>query len=189
MPVRIVTDRRSVQPKVRCILPLDVVNEYLASDEVMDALSSKEEYFLGSYEIFYKIELDELRVFSDDRDLNPPVTRRDLKCEAKGKVRIKIIENIGRPSVEGKIRKLTGKISVDVGRDEKGVFFSYRADIDRISLNVDNVMGLADDVLAEKLRKSWEKSLNKEKKRVKFSARRFPEWIPVDIVFEAELKD
>ena len=186
MPLMVVVDAESIQPAVYCRYPADDVNQVMER-EVAEALREKEEYILGTYETVYYIRFKTLRIRLDDLPLDAEVKKRSIDVEATGRVRFVLEENWFDLRNTGKLRILHGVVDLDVGRDDRGVFVSHKADIDRLDIDFHNVAPWLDEKLSEKLRKKWTKSLNKEKKRRRIERGRFPHWAPVDLELDIEL--
>lgn len=186
LPFMIVIDDDTRHPGLVFRYPAAAVNE-LMKDEIAEALRSEEEYILGTYNIIYYITFQTLRIYSEEQDLDTAIQARLLICDATGKVRFKFEENLLDLRATGRVKKLRGRFDIRVIRDDEGIGFSYKVKIEELDIDVHNLANWGDRRVSKKLRRSWEKSLNKEKKQKRLAKVRLPEWVPLDLVVDFQL--
>ena len=189
LPLRVsVDDMAGERPVLLCRYPADAFNE-LVKSELSDRLTTDEDWVFGSYELSYDLDFDTFRLISKDEDLALPIQSRRFEFEATGRARVKFRDDFLKIRSTGKVKSLHGWAEFEVVRLEDGVGLQYRADISRLDADFHNVAGYLDDKICDKLASSMRRSLNKEKKRVKFARKRFPEWVPWDLTFDFRLTE
>jgi len=178
VPFMVVTDDHAGDRLLlRLRYPVAPVNRLLA-EEYGDSLTSREEWFLGTYDLRYELRFDTLRVRSrDDADGTAALRRFDL--EATGRIRLYFEDNLLDARTTARAR-LAGTVEVTVIRDAGGIGLSYEVKLDRLDANFHNVAPWGDERISDLLRRSLEKSLNRGRSRKRLKERRFPAWLPVD---------
>lgn len=183
IPIYIVIDRRvGDAPTMRGRIPMESVNRFLEED-LGDALSSREKWILGSYIISYKISLDEMTVLSDS-PRNPVERGRKLKITALGRVRIVFDDDPVSVRATADVRKLQVELNMSFVPKENGYGLNYTARVTELRMNVNNVLKLGDEMIADNLTKSLERSMNRKKNRERAARLEIPFWFPLDTVID-----
>lgn len=160
---------------------------HLVDELYGEDLQSREEYALGHYDLEYRIRFDSFSLQSVESGTALPVTRRRLRFDAGGSVRVVLKENLFRVRTTGRIRKFTGTVDVDVAYEPGGIRLNYDVDIRDFDVDFHRVNPYLDEPVADALRRSLERSLNRKKKKRRFARRRFPVWLPLDLVVDIQL--
>lgn len=187
-PGRILIDDAVTQPLIRVRIPRSALNGLLTASDILGRRRKRKEWALGHYEIRSIKSFDTLRVHSVPVAPGTVVTERKILAEATGRVRYKLDENLLDVRTTADVRKMSIEGTLDVRRDNPAVLvLSYRVRITDLKGDFNNVAPTLDKQISEKLRESFEKSLNKEKNRHKLARMRFPPWIPLDANVDIEL--
>ncbi len=186
IPIWLVIDASvGYEPILKGRMPVDEVNKYLAED-MGNSLSSREEWVFGHYDLIYRITFEEMRILSD-MGAEMGDNRRKLRIYADGKVRIKFDDDPISARTTAKVKELTAEIDLTfVPRDDKYAL-AYEAKVTELRLNVNNMLKWGDDKVAEKLRKSLEKSMNRKKNKERGMKLRIPEWAARDMIIDIQL--
>ncbi len=188
IPVVILLREEAVQPALTVRYPAESFNELVRSGQIEKIrLHDRDEYEFGHYEMFYRPTFTSFRLQSIDVSEDTPVSVRRFEYACTGRLGIKLEENILTARTEGKVKDLRGRATVEFIRDEGGLGFAYDVTIDRMDVNIKNLASFLDDVVAEKLRKSMLRSMNRRKKKERLARKRFPPWIPVDTTVDVQL--
>lgn len=187
IPLSIVLDRGiGLRPHLNCSFPASSFNRFVAT-EFAGKLSRKREYFLGHYNMSYEPTFHTLDIHSEAETPVEPIEERRLIVNATGRVRFWFDDDLLKARATGKVKRLNGAFDIGIIRDAEGIGIKYDADISELDLSVDNLAPWGEKWLAEDLRNSMDRSLNKEKKKRRFAEKRFPPWIPLDLIVEFHL--
>lgn len=187
IPVSIVLDRGiGWRPHLSCSFPASDFNKMVAT-QFAGKLTKRREYFLGHYNMSYEPTFHTLDIHSEAEIPVEPIQRRRLLVNATGRVRFWFDDDLLKARATGKVKRLTGAFDIGIIRDDEGIGISYHADISELDLSVNNLAPWGEKWLAEDLRNSMDRSINKEKKRRRFAEKRFPAWIPLDLIVEFHL--
>ena len=186
VPLSLVIDAGADKPVLSCRYPAEHVNRVMEGP-VAEALRETEDYFLGSYDTIYYIRFYTLHIYSEAPPGQSEILRRTLQVDATGRVRVKVEENLISLRNTGKVKTLAGKIDFDIQRDIWGIHLCHNADIKDLVIDFHNTAPWLDKYFSRKLRKSWEKSLNKEKKKRKLAKNALPSWVPLDLTVDIKL--
>jgi len=173
-------------PKAVLRYPLESLNR-LVQDELAADLSSREDWVFGHYDLHYTLEFGTCRVHSGPDDLREPIEVRRFAFTSNGRVRLRFVDDVLKVRATGRVRELSGVLLARVVRDEHGVGFLYSFDLEKMRVNVHNLAPWGDDKVSEILKHSLSKSLNRKRKRARFARKRFPEWIPLDLILDLEV--
>jgi hypothetical protein len=187
IPFEVVFDNAAPwRPQASMQLPAAEFNRVL-SQRMGDRLSSREDYVFGHYDLMQDPEFDALTISSETVPSAVPIQRRQLHVSATGSLRVRVEDGPLAIQSTANVKELAGTIDIDVLRDEAGLGFRHRVTIKVLRLSMDNVPPWLERVIAERLRDSMERSLNRKKKRERVSKRRYPTWIPLDIALTIRL--
>ncbi len=188
IPLWVVIDRNAgYEPVLKGRMPVDEINRYLKED-MEEGLTSREKWILGHYDIIYKISFESMRILSGT-GINAAGGHRKLSLLADGQVRIKFDDKPISARATAKVKEL--KVEVDmtfIPRDDKFAL-SYEARVTGLKLNVNNMLPWGDKRIAESLRKSLEKSLNRRKNKERAMKLRIPGWAARDMIVDLKLSD
>ena len=159
----------------------------LGRDELAHKLTREKDWVLGHYDLTYRPTFYTLSVRSIDDPPEQPVRNRRLAVSCTGKVRFIFEDNLADARATARVRKLDGTLDFRAFRDHEGVGFIYSADIDVLDANVHNMAPWADEKISKELRRSWERSLNRRRRRKRFARKRIPAWVPLDTRIDLEL--
>ena len=176
---RVVVTSDSTRPRLTVRLPVQLLNDMILKDSGAK-LTKKDDYALGSYERTYLPTFQSFRLWSDDNhDERFPITR-NLLYEATGKIKIRVEDGLLNLKATGKIKEYKGSLRLDFTRDMDGVLMIHQFSVSKLRISVDNLLQWGEDKLADDLKKSMEKNLNKQKTREKLARIRFPVFVPYE---------
>lgn len=186
VPLWVVIDKNcGYQPVIKGRMPLDEVNAYLAED-LEDALTSREKWVFGSYKLIYRISFKSMRILSDSF-IEVFDNRRKLTLLADGIVRIKFDDDPVSASTTARIKELRAEVSLQYIPVDEGYALAYNAEVTDLDLNVNNLLRWGDEKVADSLRRSLQKSLNRRKNKERAMRLRIPEWVPRDVILDLQL--
>ena len=186
IPIWVVVDRSvGYEPVLKGRMPLAEVNRYLDED-MKDGLVSTEEWIFGHYTLIYNISFEHMRIFSDTGS-ELTQNKRKLRLYADGRVQIKFDDEPVSARTTAKVKELTAEIDMTFVPRGDEYALSYEAKVTNLRLNVNNMLKWGDDKVAESLRKSLEKSLNRRKNKERALKLKIPEWAPRDIIVDLQL--
>ena len=189
IPIAIVCDPDTGwQPRLACSMPASEFNRIIAT-EFEGKLTRKREYFLGHYKMSYEPAFHTLEIHSENSTPDKPIESRRLMVSATGKVRFWFDDDLLKARATGKVKELRGSFDIGIVHDDEGIGISYDANISELDMSVDNLAPWGEKWLAEDLKSSMHKSLNKERKKRKLAEKRFPSWLPLDLDIEFHLTD
>ena len=180
----VLRDTAAGRPRFELRYPAHDLNS-LTKELFGDDLREREEYLLGHYDLVYEIELSEFVLSSDDGSMD--AEERIFPFRARGKARVTLEENLVTVRATGSVSDLSGQVVLRPLREEDGIALTYDVDITNLDVNFHRVNSLLDSLGADKLRRSLERSLNKEKKKRKLAKRRLPGWVPLDLSIDVRL--
>lgn len=179
----VVTHAAGPTPRLTLRYPASELT-HLVDELYEEKLESREEYFLGHYELEYEVRLNSFTLQSVPPDQSRPISRRRLMFDGKGTVRVKLKENLFRIQTTGTIKEFNGTVDIDVAYEPDGIGLRYNVDIRKFQVGFHRVSPYLDDYGSDVLRRSLEHSLNRKKKKDRFAERRFPPWTPVDLAVD-----
>lgn len=186
----LVSDEIGVHPRIVGRYPAEHINRLLKQDVVWKS-ESEEEWILGHYDLCQELTFEACHLYSEEEDLVFPVEKRRLILKAAGKVRYKVKDDFAgihsSARATARVKELRGRIDITIVRDKKGVGFSCNAKVDVLKADFHNVAPVLDGQISEKLRKSLEKSFNRQRKRERFAKKRVPRWAPCDVIVDIQL--
>jgi len=187
VPVTVVIDTAfSPVPCLRARLPVGIINRKLEVQAERKWRKTRE-WFLGHYEEISRASFRYARISSETNRLGSPV-HRTLFFDAAGEYQLRLEDSLLKASSTAHVSQLSGAAEMDFRRSISGVEITYEARINSLKAAVDNLAPWAEVRVAENLRKSFEKSLNRQKNKDKLRGKHFAAWFPfdanVDIVFE-----
>ena len=188
IPLWIVIDRNSgYEPVLKGRMPVNEINRYLKED-LEEGLTSREEWFFGHYEVIYQISFNSMRILSDT-GVNAADGRRKLSLLADGKVRIKYDDKPISARTTADVHELRVEVDLTfIPRDDKFAL-SYEARVTELNMNVNNMLQWGDKRVAESLRKSLEKSMNRRKNKERAMKLKIPAWAARDMIVDLKLSD
>lgn len=184
MPLYIsIDDSVGPHPKLSGRYPASGLNEVLKDEEAFN-LRQTDEWALGAYELLYKITFDTAHIFSDTEVGSVPVEKRALNFDATGKVQLQFRETILNVSATADVLEFKGGYDVKFTPGDRGLILKYDARIDALRADVRNLAPWADEKISKELRRSLQKSMNRQKKKDQLAKQRFPSWLPTDILVD-----
>ena len=161
-----------------------MLNAYMEVEFEKDFVNEDEEYFLGHFDYTFRPRILEATLQTTNSPSLPPAIyaeKMGIDVRAKGKVKLRFEENLFRASTDGDI-DLHLALTVQPRPTEEGIVLDYDAVFNRLKGNVKNLHSYGDKKVAEKLKKKWTRSLNKEKRKQKLARHTIPDWVPLDLV-------
>ena len=179
-------------PKVVFRFPFSDFNQILRR-EMAEKWRDENEYFLGTYNFEQRIWFDSLSISSLPRPqplpeagaTNLPTLR--LNIRATGRLRYKVQDGVFKARITAKVQELSGTITLVPERHDDGVGFIYSCKVDKLKLAVKKMAPWLEKRLAQDLKHSIERSMNKRKRLKKFAQMRIPDWAPFDTVIDIKL--
>jgi hypothetical protein len=182
----VVDDGAEPHPRLTGRYRVDDLNTLLR-EEFGEELSSEEEWFLGHYDLSYRLTFHNFHLRSATNAWPDPVVRHELLFDGTGEVRIKFEENLLDISVSGRVKELSGRIILEPIRDDDGVGLLYAVDVTDLDVSIDNLAPWGESRISSVLRRSLDKSLNRKRKRERAARKRFPDWVPLDTAVDIRL--
>ncbi len=187
IPVEVlIADTEGDHPHLSGTLPVSMLNAYMDVEFEEDFVNEDEEYVLGHFDYTFRPRILEATLQTTNSTSLPPgqyAEQIGIDVRARGKVKLKFEENLFRASTDGNIDLLL-KISATSKPTDAGMVMDYDAVFKWLKGNVKNLHSYGDKKVAEKLKKKWTRSLNKEKRKKKLARHPIPVWAPLDFVID-----
>ena len=182
----VVDDRIEYRPRLAGRFPAADLNALFRS-EWDDKLTRERDWFLGSYQLGYKIYFDTFRLTSAKKDIHVAPGSIRYIYEATGDVRIIFEDNLVDATTKARVRTLAGWLDLHVARHPDGFGFAHEFKVNKLVGDIDNLAPWGDEKVSDRLRRSLERSMNRPKKREKLHRVRLPHWIPLDAEVDIQL--
>lgn len=188
IPFTVLFDRpQGDPPLLMARYPADKFNT-LVENEAAEDLTDREAWLLGHYELAQEIAFATLEIVSEPIALGREhIRRRVLHLHATGRTRYRAQERIlgTRATLDVRttirVRDLTGRIVLDIIPGEAGGQLAAQAFVDKVRADVNRVAPWLDRSISEKLRESFERSMNRRRNREKVRDLVLPDWAPLDL--------
>lgn len=151
-----------------------------------DDLIHEEEYIFGHYLVTERYDFREFRLTSD-RPTDGPVHR--LVFAASGRLRYRIDEDLFAVTAIGRVDRLGGTVYLRYVPNPGGIHLHYDIVIDPLEMDIRKFPAYFDRKAKKALHKSFQRSLNKPKKKAKIARQRLPAWLPMDTIIDIHLAD
>ncbi len=168
--------------------PVDDLNALLKA-ELAEEWRETEDYILGSYDINQRVWFRTLSIQSEDAPRGLPDAPIRFTIGASGKLRYNFEDGIIDATVSAKVKRLNGTVEFLPVRHKDGIGFEYACRIETLDIAVDNMAPWLERKVADELKDSIERSLNKRRKREKYQRMRLPHWTPLNLVVDASISD
>ena len=176
---RLVVEDKIDRPKLTVRLPVQFLNDFISKDSGAK-LTKKKEYALGSYERTYLPIFKTFRLWSADKHDNRFPITRNLMYEATGKIKIKFEDGLLNLKATGNIKEFNGDVRMDFTRDMDGVILLHQFTVRKLRMSVENLLQWGEEKIADDLKRSMEKNMNKQKGREKIARIRLPVFAPYE---------
>ncbi len=168
--------------------PVDDLNQLLKV-ELADEWRETEDYIFGTYDLNQRVWFRTLSVQSEDAPRGLPDAPVRFTIGATGKLRYNFEDGIIDATVSAKVKRLNGTVEFRPVRHKNGIGFEYECRVDELSIAVDNMAPWIERKLADELKDSIERSLNKRRKREKYERMRLPLWTPLNLVVDVAVSE
>mgnify|MGYP006865023567 CR=1 FL=1 len=168
--------------------PVDDLNALLKA-ELAEEWRETESYIFGSYDLNQRVWFRTLSVQSEDAPRGLPDAPIRFTIGATGKLRYNFEDGIIDATISAKVKRLNGTIAFRPVRHRNGIGFQYECHVDELSIAVDNMAPWIERKLADELKASIERSMNKRRKREKYERMRLPLWTPLNLVVDVAVSE
>ncbi len=168
--------------------PADDLNTLLRL-EMADDWHESEEYVFGHYDLNQRIWFRTLSIQSENAFRKQPDTPVKLYVHATGRMRYNLEDGIIDATITPRVKALDGLVKLTPVFHDDGIGFDYVSSIDSFKIAVDNMAPWVERRIAAELKSSMVRSLNKRRKREKYSKMRIPLWVPLNVVVDIEVSE
>jgi len=179
-------DQAGLRPVLQARFPADRLNLILRESFAED-WTERGEYLLGSYDLEQSLRFDALRIRSIDADAVAAMAPIVLQARATGRLRYRFQDGWVRARITARVPVLEIRFVLVPEMHPEGIGFDYRAQIEKLELQVDRMAPWLERRLAKRVRKSLERSLNRERKRARLARQRLPLWLPLALSVDIEI--
>ncbi len=163
--------------------PVDDLNALLKA-ELAEEWRETESYIFGTYDLNQRIWFRTLSVQSEDAPRSLPDTPVRFTINTTGRLRYNFEDGIIDATVSARIKRLDGALEFRPVYHKDGIGLEYQCNIESLVIAVDNMAPWIERKLADELKDSMERSMNKRRKKEKFSRMRLPHWTPFNVVVD-----
>jgi hypothetical protein len=157
--------------------------------EMADDWHESEEYLFGHYDLNQRIWFRTLSIQSENAYRKHPNTPVKLYVHATGRMRYNVEDGIIDATITPDVKALDGLVQLTPVYHDDGIGFDYLSSIDSFKIAVDNMAPWLERKIAAELKSSMERSLNKRRKRERYSKIRMPLWVPLNVVVDIEISE
>ncbi|HAS83632.1 MAG TPA: hypothetical protein DCS43_13420 [Verrucomicrobia bacterium] len=159
----------------------------LLSEQFAEDWSDTESYFLGEYDLNQRIWFRSFRLTSPAQPRCQASAPIRFTAEATGRLRYGFKDGFVSARITANVRRLVVSFEFTPAEHRNGIGFGYRARVEVLDLSADRMAPWLERRLANSLRGSMERSLNKRRKREKMERHRLPRWLPLDLAVDVYL--
>ena len=184
----VIDDATGDPPRLSLRCPRDELNA-LVKRELLFDLSKEREWALGTYDYRWVPVFETLTLYSEQPAGRGPIEERRFPFVATGRVRFRFEENLFDARATARVNRLSGHFLLRFRHAEDGLVLGYDAVVSELSANVHNLLPWGDEKASEALRRSMSRSLNRRRKQERMARKRFPAWLPLDIMVDVKLTE